>query len=100
MDDQSEYLPPTQSQKTNIFAGSIPNAETASRLVDTATKCFATSPLFCVFSRNHARALSAFVMVSCVVKVFDAIINNVVSGSTFFNVSAMCVPSTFETKYG
>jgi hypothetical protein len=37
-------------------------------------------------------------MVSCVVKVFDAIINNVVSGDNFDTVSLICVPSIFETK--
>jgi len=47
---------------------------------------------------SHARAECAFVSVSCVVNVFDATMNSVVSGSTARSVSAMCVPSTFETK--
>ncbi|CSB38146.1 Uncharacterised protein [Vibrio cholerae] len=37
-------------------------------------------------------------MVSWVVKVLEATKKRVVSGSTFFSVSAMCVPSTFDTK--
>ena len=38
------------------------------------------------------------VKVSCVVKVFDSTVNSVVSASTFFSVSARCVPSTLDTK--
>ena len=34
-------------------------------------------------SRNHFRAVCAFVMVSWVVKVFEAIIKSVVSGDSF-----------------
>ena len=36
-------------------------------------------------SRNHFRAVCAFVMVSCVVKVFEAIMKRVVSGDSLFN---------------
>ena len=32
------YLPPTQSQKPNIFSVAMPNAETAFSFVDKATK--------------------------------------------------------------
>ena len=38
-----EYRPPTQSQNPNMFAVSIPNSDTRSALVDTATKWFATA---------------------------------------------------------
>ena len=38
-----EYRPPTQSQKPNMLAVSIPKAATFSALVLTATKCFATA---------------------------------------------------------
>ena len=43
-------------------------------------------------------AVCALVMVSCVVKVFEATMKSVVSGSTRFSTSLMCVPSTLETK--
>jgi hypothetical protein len=41
---------------------------------------------------------SAFVIVSCVVNVFDAIINNDVSGDNPDTVSTKCVPSILEIK--
>ena len=50
-------------------------------------------------SKNQSRAEKALVMVSWVVKVLEAIIKRVVSGLSFFRVSAMCVPSTLETKW-
>ena len=40
-------------------------------------------------SRNHCLAVVALVMVSWVVKVFEATMNNEVSGFNFFKVSAM-----------
>src|ERR1041385_6664384 len=79
IEDQREYLPPTQSQNTNMFSGAIPKAATSLALVETATKCFATSPLPPDFSKNHFLADSAFVIVSCVVNVFEAMMNKVVS---------------------
>ena len=39
-------------------------------------------------------------MVSWVVKVFEAMMKRVVSGESVFRVSAICVPSTFDTKWG
>ena len=36
--DSIEYRPPTQSQKPNMFAGSMPNPVTSSAFVETATK--------------------------------------------------------------
>ena len=60
----------------------MPNAETFSALVETATKCFATAfgfpprPL-----SNQSRALCALVMVSSVVKVFDEMMKSVSAGS-------------------
>src|SRR5260370_4173457 len=100
IEDHNEYLPPTQSQNTNIFSGAIPKSVTSFEFVETATKCLATSPLPPDFSRNHFFADSALVIVSCVVKVLEAMMNNVVSGFNCFTVSAMCVTSTFETKCG
>ena len=44
-------------------------------------------------------AVVAFVMVSCVVKVFEAMTKSVLSGSHFLSVSAMWVPSMLETKW-
>lgn len=41
--EQTEYLPPTQSQNAKAFFGSMPNSLTSFRLVDTATMCFATA---------------------------------------------------------
>ena len=81
IDDQREYLPPTQSHKTNIFSGWIPNSITASELLEIATKWFFINSFFFALSINQSRAEKALVIVSCVVKVLDAIINNVVSGS-------------------
>ncbi len=94
-----EYRPPTQSQKPNMFAVSIPNAVTPSALVDTATKCFATAasspprP-----STSHARAERAFVIVSRVVNVFDETTNRVSAGSRSRVASTRSVPSTFDTN--
>ncbi len=36
--EPTEYRPPTQSQNPNMLAVSIPNADTFSAFVDTATK--------------------------------------------------------------
>ena len=94
-----EYRPPTQSQKPNAFAGSIPNSSTASRLVDTATTCRAialSSPPRP--SRSHCRALRAFVIVSTVVKVFEETTTSVSSGSRSRSASTSCVASTLETN--
>src|SRR5690606_10880974 len=96
--DQSEYLPPTQSQNSNILRVSIPKSETPFSLVLSAAKCLATSSCEAPWLRNHCLAECALAMVSCVVNVFEAIKKSVVSGLTFFKVSAICVPSTFDTK--
>src|SRR5690242_18916554 len=98
MADHKEYLPPTQSQNTNMLAGSIPNLVTSFSLVESAAKCFliwASSRADC---RNHSLAVCALVMVSCVVKVLEAIRKSVSSGVIFLKVSSIWVPSTLETK--
>ena len=46
------------------------------------------------------RYLHTCSMVSRVVKVLEAMMKSVVSGETRRNVSARCVPSTLETKWG
>ena len=94
----NEYLPPTQSQKMNIFSASIPKSVTAFSFVDNAIKCFATYLLSFAEFKNQSLAEKALVMVSCVVKVFDATRNNVSSGSSFFSVSTKWLASIFETK--
>merc|ERR1711892_463171 len=54
---------------------------------------------FGAVDKNHFFADFAFVIVSCVVKVFDAMMNRVVSAYSFLTVSARCVPSMLETKW-
>src|SRR5271169_184111 len=80
--ESMEYRPPTQSQKPNMFAVSIPNLETSAAFVETATKCLATdfssAPRPC---NDQSRAVWALVMVSRVVKVFEEMIKRVSEGS-------------------
>src|SRR6056300_809173 len=97
--DQTLYRPPTQSQKPNMLLVSIPNFETPSAFVLTATKCFATSDGAPPSAKNHSFALCAFFMVSCVVKVLEAMMKRVVSWLTFFKTSHKSAPSTFATKW-
>ena len=77
-------------------ATEMPKAFTLSMAVEIAAKWSPTlsSPSF---SATHRRAVRALVIVSMVVKVFDATMNRVVSASSSFSVSAMWAPSTFET---
>src|SRR5271169_6928436 len=79
--ESMEYRPPTQSQKPNMFAVSIPNLETSEAFVETATKCLATD--FSSTSRparDQARDVWAFVIVSRVVKVFEETMKRVSDG--------------------
>ncbi|KAF0969748.1 hypothetical protein BPODLACK_02033 [Gordonia sp. YY1] len=79
---------------------SIPNLATSSALVLTATKCFATaSDPASRASSSQLRAAAALVSVSRVVKVFDAMMNSVVSGSSPSRVPTMSAGSTLETKW-
>jgi chaperone required for assembly of F1-ATPase len=76
----------------------MPNAATLSSAVETAAKCAPTA------SRPSARsiqvrAVAALVIVSTVVKVFEATMISVVAGSSPFSVSAIWAPSTLETKW-
>src|SRR6266542_2948006 len=86
---QREYLPPTQSQNSNILFLSIPNFITSFSFVERATKCLAICFSSFAFFKNHSLAVCALVMVSWVVKVFDAIKKMVLSGFNFFSVSAI-----------
>ena len=79
--DSIEYRPPTQSQNSNMLAVSMPNFWTSAAFVDTATKCFATAVSSPNVESNQCRAVCAFVIVSSVVNVFDATMNNVSAGS-------------------
>ena len=58
------YLPPTQSQNSNMFASSMPNLVTSSLLVESATKCLATWAASLAESRNQLLQVVALVMVS------------------------------------
>ncbi len=82
-----------------MFFVSMPKRATSAALVERATKCLATADSSPAAFRNHSFAVWAFVRVSCVVKVFEATTNSVVSGRRVFKVSTTCVPSTFETKW-
>ena len=93
-----EYRPPTQSQKPNMFAVSIPNFATSCTLVETATKWSATARRFDNRFTTHSLALCALVIVSCVVNVLDDTMNSVSSGLRSRVASAKSVPSTFDTK--
>ena len=75
----------------------MPKASTFSRAVESAAKCCPALPPP-TFVSTHARAESALAIVSCVVKVLEAIRKSVRRGSSPFSVSARCAPSTFETK--
>ena len=97
IEDQSEYRPPTQSQKPNMFPVSIPKSRTFVLLVEMATKCFLICSFLASELRNQVFAETAFVMVSWVVNVFDAIRKSVVSLLILFNVMARWAPSTLET---
>ena len=76
----------------------MPNARTRSVFVDTATKCFATAASLPSAATLHARAELALVIVSSVVNVLDATINNVAAGSRSRVASTKSVASTFDTN--
>ena len=65
------YRPPTQSQNPNMLVVSIPKADTAAVLVDNAAKCLAMHVWSLLYlDNNHALAVPAFVIVSCVVNLY------------------------------
>ena len=96
--DSIEYRPPTQFQKPNMLAVSMPNLLTASALVETATKCLATAASSPSAASDQSRAEPALVIVSRVVKVLEEMMNSVSSGSRSWVFSAKSVPSTLETN--
>mmetsp|Transcript_33490 Transcript_33490/g.78530 ORF Transcript_33490/g.78530 Transcript_33490/m.78530 type:complete len:204 (+) Transcript_33490:1-612(+) len=80
--EQTLYLPPTQSQNPKVFALSMPNAETASRLEEQAIMCrITTSGSSPIASHSHARTVRALSIVSAVVKVLETTMTIVSSGS-------------------
>jgi hypothetical protein len=82
-----------------MLSVSIPNSDTPSALVETATKCLAiadSSPPRP--ASDHSRAVWALVIVSRVVKVFEETMKRVSSASRSRVASTKSVPSTFETK--
>ena len=97
MAESTEYRPPTQSQKPNMFAVSMPNASTSLLLVETATKCLdtAASPSASVSQR---RAAVALVRVSSVENVFDAMMKSVVAGSSPSSFATRSAGSIFDTN--
>mmetsp|Transcript_18755 Transcript_18755/g.44506 ORF Transcript_18755/g.44506 Transcript_18755/m.44506 type:complete len:209 (-) Transcript_18755:185-811(-) len=77
---------------------SMPKSATAVALVESAAKCLATAEASPSCSTSHFLAECAFVIVSWVVNVLEATRKSVVSAGHCSSVSAMCEPSTFETK--
>src|SRR6185437_1894631 len=98
MAESIEYRPPTQSQKPNMFAVSIPNAATFSALVDTATKWFATASSDPSADTTQSRADVALVSVSSVPNVLDEMMKSVSSAARSRTASAKSVESTLDTK--
>ena len=98
MAESIEYRPPTQSQKPNMLAVSMPNFATRSALVDTATKCLATASSEPSAPTIQSRAEVALVSVSSVPNVLDEMMNSVSSGSRSRVASAKSVESTLDTN--
>ena len=74
--------PPTQSQKPNMFAVSIPNSATRSAFVETATKCLAIADSSPSSAERPIRAPTvALVSVSSVPKVFEETMKSVSSAA-------------------
>ena len=81
MAESIEYRPPTQSQNPNMLAVSMPNADTFSALVDTATKWLATASSGTRARRPPSPApIRALVSVSSVPNVLEEMMKSVSSG--------------------
>ena len=80
-----------------MLAVSIPNADTFSAFVDTATKWSATASSPSA-STSQARAVRALVRVSIVPKVLEATMNSVDAGSAPASTPAMSAPSMLDTN--
>ena len=81
-----------------MFAVSMPNADTFSALVDTATKCFATASSVPSSPVTQSRADVAFVSVSSVPNVLDEMMNSVSSARRSLVASTKSVESTLDTN--
>ena len=81
-----------------MLSVSIPKPETSSALVESATKCLATAASSDSAVSDHSRADLALVIVSSVVKVFEATTKSVSAGSRSRVFSTKSVASTLETK--
>ncbi len=81
-----------------MLAASMPNADTASALVETATKCFATAFSSPSASTIQVRATLALVSVSSVVNVLDETTTSVLAGSRSRSASDTSVGSMLETN--
>ena len=75
----------------------MPNLAAASVLVVVATKGRRVSPP--PLAMNQSRATAALAIVSCVVKVFEAMTNRVLRGSSPRSTGVMTWPSTLDTKW-
>ncbi len=73
----------------------MPKSAVLSAAEDSAANCAAGSLTDLAI---QSRAVRAFVIVSMVVKVFEATMTSVVAGSSPASVSAISAPSTFDTK--
>ena len=81
-----------------MFLVSIPNCDTRSAFVDTATKCLATAASSPSRPTTQSRAEVALVSVSRVPKVLDETMKSVCSGSRSPVASTKSVESTLETN--
>src|ERR1700722_12378857 len=81
-----------------MLAVSMPNAETFSALVETATKCFATAASVPSCLVTQSRADVALVSVSRVPNVLDEMMNSVSSACRSRVASTKSVESTLDTK--
>ena len=92
--DQSEKRPPTQSRKGKTRSGAMPNSAVAFRLVESAAKCW-PAPASPTAARSQSRTSAALVMVSWVVKVFEATSTRVRAGSSCGRNASQACASTF-----
>jgi hypothetical protein len=81
-----------------MLAVSMPNSETRSAFVDTATKCRATASSLPSSPTTQSRAERAFVSVSRVPNVLDEMMNSVSSADRSRVASTKSVESTFDTN--
>jgi hypothetical protein len=81
-----------------MLSVSIPNPDTFSAFVETATKCLAIADSSPSASSVHSRAERALVIVSSVVNVFEETMNSVSAASRSRVASTKSVESTLETN--